>query len=78
MSSSSSVTELGREESQESGKRARSLMKEEVESFELVLPVESRGAVEEEVAEEVEEEERRRVRTMEIRGERWRGKSWPL
>jgi hypothetical protein len=50
-------------------------MKEVVESLEALLPVESRGAVEEEVAEEVDEEERRRVRTMEIRGERWRGKS---
>ena len=68
LNSSSSVTELGREESQ-SGKRARSLVKEAVESLELVLPMESRAAVE--VAEEEElEEERSNVRTMEIRSER--------
>jgi hypothetical protein len=45
----------------------------------LELPVESREAVvvvsEEE---EVLDEAKRRVRTMEMRGERWRGKSWPL
>lgn len=76
LTSSSSVTELGREESQ-SAKRMRSLENEEWESLEL--PVESREAVvvvsEEE---EVEEDARRSVRTMEMRGERWRGSSWPL
>lgn len=73
LKSSSSVTELGREESQ-SGKRMRSLEKEEWESLEL--PVESREAV---VVvsddEEVEEEARPSVRTMEMRGERWSGRS---
>lgn len=62
---SSSVTELGREESQHP-----SVENEECESDEWRAVV---------VAdEEVEEEERSRVRTMEIRGERWRGRSWPL
>ena len=42
MKSSSSATELGREESQ-SGSKTRSLAKEEVDSVEL--PVESREAV---------------------------------
>lgn len=62
---SSSVTELGREESQPS------VEKEEWESEEW-------RAVVVVAEEEVEEEERRRVRTMEMRGERWRGRSWPL
>lgn len=71
LNSSSSATELGlAEESHESR-----------ESLEL-LPVESREAVVSEAAEEEEDEEeegrRRRVRTMERRGERWRGRSWPL
>lgn len=76
LNSSSSVTELGLEESH-SPSKTRSLLKEEVDSLEL--PVESREAVvvvsEEE---EVLEEAKSIVRTMEIRGERWRGKSWPL
>lgn len=75
-SRASSVAELGREESQ-SGKRARSVVKEEWESLEL-LPVESRAAVEVAEEEEVLEEERRSVRTMEMRSERCRGRSWPL
>ena len=71
------MTELGLEDSQ-SASKTRSLAKDEWESFEL--PVESREAVAEEVSEEEEmlEEAKRRVRTMERRGERWRGKSWPL
>lgn len=76
LNSSSSVTELGLEESH-SPSKTRSLLKEEVDSLEL--QVESREAVvvvsEEE---EVLEEAKSIVRTMEIRGERWRGKSWPL
>ena len=76
LNSSSSVTELGLDESH-SASNKRSLLKEEWESLEL--PVESREAVvvvsEEE---EVLEEAKRRVRTMERRGEVWRGKSWPL
>lgn len=76
LNSSSSVTELGREESQ-SARRMRSLENEERESLEL--PVELREAV---VVvsedEEVEEEAMRSVRTMEMREERWRGRSWPL
>lgn len=67
------MTELGRDESH-SASKARSLLKDEWESLEL--PVESREAVVSE-AEEVLEEARS-VRTMERRGERWRGKSWPL
>lgn len=64
---SSSVTELGRrEESRESGKS------------EEELAVEWREAVVVVSEEEVEEEARRRVRTIERRGERWRGRSWPL
>ncbi|GAB4843421.1 hypothetical protein Ancab_013383 [Ancistrocladus abbreviatus] len=85
MNSSSSVTELGREESQQGSpaeRRARSAANEEdeVESVEAELPVESREAVVVVSVEEdeVEEEASRRVRTMEIRGERWSGKSWPL
>lgn len=75
----SSAAEEGREESQSGGRRRRSAAeKEERESLEL-LPVESREAVvvvsEEE---EVEEDASRSVRTMERRGERWRGRSWPL
>lgn len=83
LNSSSSVTELGLEESHESAKRTTSLEKEEYwESLEL-LPVESREAVVVVLAllsedEEVEEAAKSKVRTMEIRGERWRGKSWPL
>ncbi|KAF5810219.1 hypothetical protein HanXRQr2_Chr04g0166861 [Helianthus annuus] len=61
---SSSVTELGREESQHP-----SVENDECESEEW------RAVVAEE---EVEEEDNRRVRTMEIRGERCRGRSWPL
>ena len=76
LNSSSSVTELGLDESQSPSKTI-SLVKDEVDSLEL--PVESREAVvvvsEEE---EVLDEAKRRVRTMEMRGERWRGKSWPL
>lgn len=37
--------------------------------------MESREAV---AVSEEEEEEARMVRTMERRGERWRGRSWPL
>lgn len=76
---SSSVTELGREESeQRSWWRRRRSGAEDAEEEEL--PLESREAVvlvsvEEE---EVEEEARRRVLTMEMRGERWSGRSWPL
>lgn len=79
-SSSSAATELGLEESQDSAevaRRTRSLLKEEWESLEL--PVESREStvvVSEE--EEVLEEAKRRVRTIESRDERWRGRSWPL
>lgn len=72
------MTELGLEESQLSASKTKSLVKDEWESLEL--PVESREAVAEEVSEEEEvlEEAKRSVRTMERRGERWRGKSWPL
>lgn len=73
-SSSSSVAELGRAESNPviSWRRLSSPEKEE-----LQLPVEQREAVV--VSEEEEElEEAKRVRTMEMRGERWRGRSWPL
>lgn len=76
MLGSSSLTELGLDESQ-SASKTKSLETEELESLEL--PVESREAVvvvsEED---EMEEEAKRRVRTMEMRGERWRGRSWPL
>lgn len=75
LNSSSSVTELGRDESQ-SAKRMRSLENEEWESLEL--PVESREAVVVVSEEEEVEEDARSVRTMEMRGERWRGRSWPL
>lgn len=64
--SSSSATELGREESQ-----SMVVAKTELESLEL--PEESRAA-----APAAEEEEERSVRSMLMRGERWRGKSWPL
>lgn len=75
---SSSVAELGLEESVSGRRRRMSGEIEEAEEEEL--PFESREAV---VAvsvdeEEVEEDERRSVRTMEMRGERWRGRSWPL
>lgn len=61
---SSGVAEEGREDSQ-------SVEEEEEgrDEVEVVVVVEE---------EEVEEDERRRVRTMERRGERWRGRSWPL
>lgn len=66
---SSSLTELGREEEgaeSEGWRRLRSAEKDEE-----VLPFESREVAEESPeAEEVEAEERRRERTMEIRGER--------
>lgn len=75
LNSSSSAAELGRDESQ-SAKRMRSLENEEWESLEL--PVESREAVVVVSEEEEVEEDARSVRTMEMRGERWRGRSWPL
>lgn len=67
MNSSSSVAELGLDESQSN----------ELESLEL--PEESREAVV--VLSELEdmlEEARRSVRTMEMRGESWRGRICPL
>jgi hypothetical protein len=67
------VAELGWDESH-SVSNARSLLKDEWESLELL--VESREAVVLE-AEEVLEEARS-VRTMERHGERWRRNSWPL
>lgn len=73
LSSSSAVAEEGREEEEEVSESVAEEGREEEEE------VEGR---EEEVTvvaeEEVEEEERRRERTMERRGERWRGRSWPL
>lgn len=57
------MTELGREESHPS------VEKEEWESDEWRAVV---------ADEDVEDDERSRVRTMEMRGERWRGRSWPL
>lgn len=70
---SSSVTELGREDSP-SRWWGRSM--EEAEEVEAVESREAVVVVSEE--EDVEGEERRRARTIEMRGERWRGRSWPL
>lgn len=80
LNSSSSVTELGLEESHSASKTS-SLLKEELESLLEALPVESREAVvpvSQQEEEEVLDEANRRVRTMEILGERCKGKSWPL
>lgn len=71
---SSSATELGREESQSWWWRRS--VEEESEEWEAVESREAVVVVSEE--EEVEGEERRRVRTMERRGERCKGRSWPL
>lgn len=76
---SSSVTELGREESHSGRSRRRSAAAEEAEDEEL--PLESRDAVVAVVSveeDEVEDEASKRVRTMVIRGVRWKGRSWPL
>lgn len=67
--SSSSVTELGRDESQ-SRWWGRSM--EEAEEVEAVESREAVVVVSEE--EDVEGDVRRRARTMERRGERWRGR----
>lgn len=74
------MTELGLDESH-SASKTRSVLKEELESLLEVLPVESREAVvvvSPQEEEEVLDEANKRVRTMEILGERCKGKSWPL
>jgi hypothetical protein len=75
---SSSVAELGREEQgAESGSRRASQSAEKVDE---VLPLESREVeVESEAeAEEVDADDSSSVRTMEMRGDRCSGRSWPL
>ena len=74
---SSSVTELGREESHSGRRSKRSAGTDEDEEE---LPLESREAVVVVSVEDddVEEDASRRVRTIDIRGERCRGRSWPL
>jgi len=73
---SSSVAELGREEQgAESGSRRASQSAEKVDE---VLPLESREVESEAEAEEVDAEDSSSVRTMEMRGDRCSGRSWPL